>query len=90
MSAKRRPTAKVAAFLAFVVAVLCPQGSVARFPKPARGHLYALSPANNAVYRFPLAQDGLPAKQPDSALYLEARSRCTAWPSIQSGTRSLR
>ena len=31
-------------------------------------HLYVLD-GGNAVYRFPLAQDGLPATQPDSALY---------------------
>ncbi len=33
-------------------------------------HLYVLD-GGNAVYRFPLAQDGLPATQPDSALYPE-------------------
>jgi hypothetical protein len=33
------------------------------------GHLYVLDVARKAVYRFPLAQDGLPAVQPDGVLY---------------------
>jgi hypothetical protein len=33
-------------------------------------HLYVLD-GGTAIYRFPLAQDGLPAMQPDSALYPE-------------------
>jgi hypothetical protein len=36
---------------------------------PAFGHLYVLDIAYKAVYRFPLAQDGLPATQPDGVLY---------------------
>jgi len=43
--------------------------SVARSPLTPR-HLYVLD-GGTAVYRFPLAQDGLPAMQPDSALYPE-------------------
>src|SRR4029077_671955 len=34
-------------------------------------HLYVLEHAHKAVYRFPLAQDGLPATKPDSVLLLE-------------------
>jgi hypothetical protein len=33
--------------------------------------LYVLEHAYKAVYRFPLAQDGLPAKEPDGALFLQ-------------------
>jgi hypothetical protein len=36
------------------------------------GHLYVLD--GSAVYRFPLAQDGLPATQPDGVLYPELTS----------------
>jgi hypothetical protein len=41
--------------------------SVAR-SSPTNGHLYVLD-FSNAVYRFPLAQDGLPATKPDGVLY---------------------
>ncbi len=37
---------------------------------PSPGHLYVLEHAYKAVYRFPLAQDGLPATSPDGVLYL--------------------
>jgi len=40
------------------------------------GHLYVLD-GGNAVYRFPLAQDGLPAMQPDSALFPEGEHAMT-------------
>jgi hypothetical protein len=43
--------------------------SVARQSSAPR-HLYVLD-GGNAVFRFPLAQDGLPAMQPDSVLYPE-------------------
>lgn len=36
---------------------------------PASGHLFVLDLAYKAVYRFPLAQDGLPATQADGVFY---------------------
>jgi hypothetical protein len=40
-------------------------------PSSQVGHLYVLSPGYKAVYRFPLAQDGLPKTQTDGVLYLD-------------------
>ncbi len=44
------------------------EGTTAR-SLPASRHLYVLEHANKAVYRYPLAQDGLPSAQPDGVLY---------------------
>src|SRR5580692_6888549 len=35
----------------------------------AKGHLYVADQTAGAVYRFPLASDGLPSNRPDSVLY---------------------
>jgi hypothetical protein len=45
---------------------------IARSPSPS--HLYVLDDGQKAVYRFPLAQDGLPAMQPDGVLYPQVAS----------------
>lgn len=52
--------------LASLTSIPSPSGVVRSAPSPA--HLYVIDRAG-AVYRFPLAQDGLPAIHPDGVMY---------------------
>src|SRR5580658_1403152 len=83
---RQMPAVRATVVIALAAVVACPLSANGGSSKdPARGvaqrssprtawpegHLYVLDAGGLAVDRFPLASDGLPAKQPDSVLNLE-------------------